>query len=187
MGTSLALFNNLRAGPSASYYKSAVTTRCWTESKLCNGYILRMLSFLDMFLNEEASSTVLRTWIGQPVTFYCYIKLKVGADSPSFRWKNVEKNLTITENISSTRVTSQLKVTPQSRSDFGSYKCYARTSHTYIKHNMTLLEVGMLGLGENECYAGIALSQLIIYCQTQCDILAFADHANLEGTYFFRI
>ena len=95
-----------------------------------------------MFLEPKKSSTILQTWIGQPVKFVCAIDLRSGADSPSFKWKNVRKNVTITENISTTRYKSELTLNPLNKEDFGSYKCYARTIHTKIKHNMTLLEIG---------------------------------------------
>ena len=98
----------------------------------------------DMFLNERESSNVLRTWIGQPVKFECSIILKEGSDYPSFRWKNVDKNMTITANVVDEAKKSSLTVIPKSDNDFGRYKCYATTAHTKIKHNMTLLKVGKL-------------------------------------------
>ena len=95
-----------------------------------------------MLLDEEQSSTVKRTWIGEPVTFVCSIILKPNADSPSFQWKNVEKNKTITKNVEEDMTISSLTVTPEDESDFGTYKCYVRTAQTKIKHNMTLIKIG---------------------------------------------
>ncbi|XP_028401181.1 titin-like isoform X2 [Dendronephthya gigantea] len=103
------------------------------------------VTIVDLFLIPKESSTILRTWIGQPVTFVCAIDLRDGADSPSFSWKNVRKNLTITENVSKARYKSELILKPLNKDDFGSYKCYAWTSHTKIKHNMTLLEIDYPG------------------------------------------
>ena len=95
-----------------------------------------------MFFDEENSSNVERTWFGEPVTFVCSIILKDNADSPSFRWKNVEKNLTITTNVVEDMQNSSLTITPQDESDFGAYKCYIETRYTKIKHNMTLIKIG---------------------------------------------
>jgi hypothetical protein len=96
-----------------------------------------------MFIDEAKSSTVLYSWIGQPVKFICGIILKPGADSPDFKWKNVEKNVTF-EVESVPRKWSELEINPKSDSDFGTYKCYAWTHHTEIKRNMTLRKVGKL-------------------------------------------
>ena len=95
-----------------------------------------------MLFDEEKSSTVERTWIGEPVTFVCGIILKDNADSPSFRWKNAEKNLTITTNVVDEMKNSSLTITPQDKSDFGTYKCYVETRYTKFKHNMTLIKIG---------------------------------------------
>ena len=111
-------------------------------------FSLKILNFIllfpDMFLDEAESSTFIRSWIGQPVKFICAIILKSGVDSPSFTWKNVDKNITITENIFHTRTKSVLTIDLKTEKDFGSYKCYARTAHTKIKHNMTLIKIGKL-------------------------------------------
>ena len=103
------------------------------------------VKIVDMFIDEAISSTFLYSWIGQPVKFVCQIILKPRADSPSFRWKNVDKNITITENITVSRERSVLKITPKDESDFGSYKCYVETYRTNIKRNMTLVKVDYPG------------------------------------------
>lgn len=108
-------------------------------------FLLEFFLLPDMFLDKADSSTVLRSWIGQSVDFVCTIILKVGADSPSFKWKNVDKNITFpNDKTSGTRTKSVLTIIPKSESDFGTYKCYARTSRAKIKHNMTLIKVGKL-------------------------------------------
>ena len=112
----------------------------------CYQLILYIYSFFcsDMFIDEAKSSTFLYSWIGQPVEFVCQIILKPRADSPSFKWKNVDKNITITENITVSRERSVLVIAPKDESDFGSYKCYVDTYRTNIKRNMTLVKVGKL-------------------------------------------
>ena len=99
------------------------------------------VKIVDMFIDEALSSTFLYSWIGQPVKFVCKINLKPRAESPYFKWKNVDKNITITENITVSRERSVLEITPKDESDFGSYKCYVDTYRTNIKRNMTLLKV----------------------------------------------
>lgn len=97
-----------------------------------------------MLHDAVESSRIVKTWIGQSVNLACSVTIKAGTDSPTFIWINDLKNKTITENISGTRTKSILTLKPQNEDDFGSYMCRARTAHTKIDHNITLVKISKL-------------------------------------------